>query len=190
MTPIRIDGSDVEPVSLSEMRAYLRLDPDDTSEDALVLRLVTAARQAIELAVRRVLVPGRFRIVLSAWPACGLLPVPLSPLGAVLSAGTVGADGAVEAFDLSLIRIGPDPWEAPCLLVGSGVPLLLRRNALIEVGAGCGGDGPLIPAPLVQAIFGCVADWFENRGDGEPAGPRPLPPAVSALVAPHRLLRL
>ena len=190
MTPIRIDGSDVEPVSLSEMRGILRLDPDDAGEDALVETLVTAARAAVEVETRRVLVPGRFRLMLTAWPADGILPVPLSPLVAVESAETVDADGIAEAFDPALLRLGPDPWEAPCLLVEPGVPLLLRKAALIEVSAGCGGDGPPVPAPLAQAIRMCVADWFEHRGDAEPGGPRALPPIVAGLIAPHRLMRL
>lgn len=187
MTPIRIDGPAVEPITLSELRGYLRLDPDDASEDALVARLVTAAREAVESAARRILAPGRFRLMLTAWPADGVLPVPLSPLVAVEQAGLVDAQGAVEAIDTALLRVGPDPWEAPCLLVEPGVPLLLRKAALIEVSAGCGGDGPPLPAPLAQAIRMSVADWFENRGDGEP---RTLPAAVADLVTPHRLMRI
>ena len=37
MTPIRVAGPTVEPVSLAEMRAYLRLDSDDGgAEDGLI----------------------------------------------------------------------------------------------------------------------------------------------------------
>lgn len=190
MTPIRIDGPGVEPVSLSEMRGYLRLDPDDTSEDALVQNLVTAARAAVEVETRRVLVPGRFRLMLTAWPADGVLPVPLSPLGSVEHAGLVDAQGVVEEIDLSLFRVGPDPWEAPCLIIEPSVPLLLRKAALIEVSAGCGGGGPPVPAPLAQAIRMSVAEWFEHRGDAVPGAPRVLPPTVPGLIGPHRLMRL
>ena len=190
MTPIRIDGPGVEPVSLSEMRGTLRLDPDDTAEDALVQKLVTAARAAVEIETRRVLVPGRFRLMLTAWPADGVLPVPLSPLGAPEQAGLVDAQGAVEEIDLALFRVGPDPWEAPCLLIEPGVPLLLRKAALIEVSAGCGEAGPPAPAPLVQAIRMCVAQWFEHRGDDPPGEQRTLPAAALELIGPHRLMRL
>ncbi len=40
MVPIAIDGPAVEPVSIAEMRAYLRLD--DGAEDELVAALVKA----------------------------------------------------------------------------------------------------------------------------------------------------
>lgn len=190
MTPIRIDGPAVEPITLAAMRAYLRLDPDDTSEDALVQSLVTAARAAIEVETRRVLVPGRFRLMLTAWPADGVLPVPLSPLRTVEQVGLVDAQGVVEPVDLAPFRIGPDPWEAPCLLIAPGAPLLLRKAALIEVTSGCGGDGPSVPAPLLHAIRMSVADWFEHRGDDEPDTRRALPAAVESLIGPHRLMRL
>lgn len=190
MTPIRVEDLGVEPVSLAEMHGYLRLDPDDTGEDVLVAGLVTAARAGIEAATRRLLRPGRFRLMLTGWPADGVLPLPLSPLVALARAGLVGADGPVQDLDPALIRVGPDPWEAPCLLIAGDAPPLLRRAALIEVVAGCGGDGPPVPAPLAQAVRMSVADWFENRGDAAPGGVLAPPPAVAGLIAPYRLMRL
>ena len=187
MIPIRVDGSGVEPVTLGEMRAYLRLDPDDASEDALVLRLAAAARAAVEIETRRVLTPGRFRLMLTAWPGSGVLPVPLSPLVAVLHAGLVDARGEVSELPDGLVRPGPDPWEAPCLLIGPDAPSLTDRAALIEVAAGCGGDGPPVPEPLAQAVRLTAAAWFENRGDAPALA---LPPQAAALVAPHRRMRL
>ncbi|TXN19123.1 hypothetical protein [Methylobacterium sp. WL9] len=190
MTPIRVAELGVEPVGLPEMRGYLRLDPDDHGEDALIEGLVAAARAGVEAATRRLVRPARFRLMLTAWPAGGVLPLPLSPLVAVTRAGIVGADGLVDEIDTALLRPGPDPWEAPCLLVDPAVPLLMRKAALIEVTAGSGGDGPPVPAPLAQAIRMIVADWFENRGDGAPTGTLVMPPAVAGLLAQHRLMRL
>ncbi|GEO98325.1 head-tail connector protein [Methylobacterium haplocladii] len=190
MTPIRVADLGVEPVSLSEMRGYLRLDGDEHGEDALIEGLVAAARASVEAATRRFVRPARFRLMLTAWPSDGVVPLPLSPLVAVTRVGLVGADGIVAEIDTALLRPGPDPWEAPCLLVDPGVPLLMRKAALIEVTTGCGGDGPPVPAPLAQAIRMIVADWFENRGDGVPAGLLASPPAVAGLLAPHRLMRL
>lgn len=187
MTPIRVEDLGVEPVSLAEMRSFLRLDGDDDAEDGMIGTLITAARARIETTTRRLVRPARFRLMLTAWPASRVLPVPLSPLVAVTHVGLVGPDAAVEDIDTSLLRIGPDPWEAPCLLVDPAVPPLDRKAALIELTAGSGGDGPPVPAPLAQAIRMTVADWFENRGDGGAAQP---PSAAGDLVVQHRLLRL
>lgn len=191
MTPIRVEDTGVEPVGLSEMRAYLRLSTDETAEDALIGRLIPAARAAIETASRRLMRPARFRVVLEEWPRLGLLPVPVSPLVAILRASLVGTDGAVAEIEPGPVRIGPDPWDAPCLLFGPDLPPLRNRSALIEVGAGCGDDGPPVPEPLVQALRLTVTAWFENRGDGNgAAAPRALPPEAADLAAACRRMRL
>ncbi|GJD75126.1 head-tail connector protein [Methylobacterium goesingense] len=189
MNPIRVEAAIVEPVSLAEMRGFLRLDPDDGgAEDALVERLIAAARAQVEAAARRILVPGRYRLMLTAWPADGRMPLPLSPLVAVARAGLVDAAGTVTDLAPGLVRLGPDPVEAPGLVIDPAVPALDRRAALIEVDAGYGGAGPPLPPPLAQAIRLLVAHAFEHRGDG--AGDGSPPPDVADLVAPLRRLRL
>ena len=187
MTPIRLDETIVEPVTLAEMRSDLRLDPDDGgAEDALVATLIASARATVEAASRRILVPGRYRIVLTAWPADGRVPLSLSPLVSLAQAGTVDGAGAVTPLAPGLVRLGDDPIEVPGLVVSPSVPALAGRAALIEVVAGHGGGGPALPAPLVQAIRLLVAHGFEQRGDT----PDPLPPTVAALIAPWRRMRL
>lgn len=191
MIPIRVEETGVEPVSVAEMRGHLRLSSDETAEDALIARLIPAARAAVEAAARRLLRPARFRVVLAAWPRLGLLPLPLSPLVAVLRAGRVDKSGTLTAIETGPIRIGPDPWEAPCLLFGPDLPPLGAASAVVEVSAGCGGEGSPVPEPLVQALRLTVADWFENRGDaGREGAPRPLPPEAAGLAAACRRMRL
>ncbi|KQP29441.1 MULTISPECIES: head-tail connector protein [unclassified Methylobacterium] len=187
MTPIRVAGATVEPVSLGEMRAHLRLDSDEGgAEDALLAALVASARASVEAATRRILAPGRYRIMLTAWPASGFVPLPLSPLVAVERAGLVDAEGTVTDLAPGLVRPGPDPVEAPGLVVSPEAPSLHARAALVEVSAGYGGDGPPAPPMLLQAIRLLAAHGFEHRGDTG-AGP---PPSVAALVAPLRRLSL
>lgn len=191
MTPIRVADLGVEPVSLAEMRSYLRLGSDETAEDALVLSLIAGARAAVEAASRRLLRPARFRVFLVSWPADGRLPLSLSPLVAVERVGLIAADGAVTDIAATSVRLGPDPWDVPGLLFGRDLPPLEGRSVLVEVIAGCGGSGPAVPEPLLQALRLTAADGFENRGDGaggEP--PRTLPPAAAGLAASCRRMRL
>ncbi|MCJ2081379.1 hypothetical protein [Methylobacterium sp. J-090] len=186
MTPIRVAGPTVEPVSVAEMRAYLRLDSDEGgAEDALIGALLAAARAGIEAATRRLLAPGRYRIMLTAWPADGIVPLPLSPLSAVERAGLVDARGAVADLPPGVVRLGPDPFESPALRIDPGAPPLDARAALVEVSAGYGGDALPVPPGLAQAIRLLAAHGFEHRGDT--AAP---PPSVAALVESLRRLRL
>lgn len=187
MTPIRVAGATVEPVSVAEMRASLRLDSDeDGAEDGLIATLLTAARAQVEATTRRLLTPGRYRITLTAWPPDGVLAVPLSPLVAVERASLVDAQGTVTDLPLGLVRLGPDPEDAPSLVIAAEAPALLARAALIEVSAGYGGDGPPVPSALAQAIRLLAAHGFEHRGDTAAAPP----PSVAALTEPLRRLRL
>ncbi|MGU3536717.1 head-tail connector protein [Methylobacterium sp. A54F] len=187
MTPIRVDGATVEPVSLAEMRAYLRLDPDDGgAEDALIGSLIAAARARLEAETRRILAPGTFRLWLPERPRDGRLALPLSPLVAVARAGALAADGTLAAFPPGLVAAGPDPLEAPALHLDA-VARAGPGGLAIELRAGFGGDGPPLPPPLALAVRRLAAAWFEHRGDE--AGPV-LPPDIAALASPYRWLRL
>ncbi|MDP4004825.1 hypothetical protein [Methylobacterium sp. NEAU K] len=187
MIPIRADGPAVEPVSVADLRGYLRLDSDhDGTEDGLLQALITAVRASLEIEARRVLVPGRYRIALAAWPPDGHLPLPLSPLVAVVRAGFAEAAGGVTELAAGLLRLGPDPVEAPGLRVDPAVPDPAGRTILIEVAAGFGGDGPPLPAPLRLAILRLAAARYEHRGDEADAAGTD----AADLAAPFRRMRL
>lgn len=184
MIPLRIDAAAVEPVSVADLRAYLRLDSDDGgAEDDLLGALITAVRASLELETRRILVPGRYRIALPAWPPDGRVPLPLSPLAELACAGFAVAGGDIALLADGLVRLGPDPVEDPCLRVDPAVPDPAGRTILIEVAAGYGGDGPPLPAPLRLAILRLAAARYEHRGD-EPEA------EAADLAAPFRRMRL
>ena len=48
MIPILVDGPAVEPITLAEMKAYLRVDDDDPAQDSVIAGLVKAARLTVE----------------------------------------------------------------------------------------------------------------------------------------------
>lgn len=187
MIPIRAETTPVEPVSVADLRLYLRLDPDDGGvEDGLLASLVSAARASLEIEVRRVLVPGRYRIFLAEWPLEGWLPLPLSPLVGLVRAGLTAADGTVTDLPGGMVSIGPDPIEAPGLQIAGDLPDLGGRRILIEVTAGYGGDGPAIPEDLRLAVLRLAAAGYEHRGDEAGMTQGDLP----RLAAPRRRLRL
>ena len=95
MIPIFIDGPAVEPITLAEMKAYLRAD-DDPAQDDLIAGLVKAARLTIEAASRRILIAQRWRVVLDRWPPGGTILLPLSPVIAIDSIRVTDAAGVAS----------------------------------------------------------------------------------------------
>lgn len=186
MIPIFVDGPAVEPITLSEMKAYLRLD--DETEDDLIEGLIRAARLMVETTSRRVLIEQRWRVVLDRWPEGGQVPLPVAPLLAIDGIKVLDASGAATAIDASAIDadLVSDP---PCLAVSDAPEPGKPRNGIeIELRAGFGSTPDAVPATLKLAIRILVAHWFENRGDV--VGAQILPPEAMTLVAPFQRARL
>ncbi|HEX8662978.1 MAG TPA: head-tail connector protein [Beijerinckiaceae bacterium] len=187
MTPLLIAGPAVEPVTLAEMRAYLRLD--DNAEDDLVTALVKAARLLVEAASGRQLVEQTWRLVLDRWPCGRIVRLPLSPLIRVERLRVFDVAGAPTDLAAGLFRAeaASDP---PRVVVEAAAtePGLAAEGIHLDVVVGFGPAAADVPAPLAQAVRLLVARWFENRGDA-PADTA-LPPDVAALVAPYRRARL
>lgn len=57
-----------EPVMLSDARAHLRIDDDDTSQDSLIQTLIQAAREYIERILGRALVTQTWKFTLDRFP--------------------------------------------------------------------------------------------------------------------------
>jgi uncharacterized phiE125 gp8 family phage protein len=187
MTPILVDGPAVEPVGLSEMRAYLRLD--DAAEDDLVAGLVKAARLFVEASSRRLLTASRWRILLDGWPSGRIVHLPLSPLIGVERIAVTNGTG--EAVDLPGSAFAADrASDPPRILIGAEAPDpgVGRAGIAIELVAGYGTTADAVPEPLRLAVKMLVARWFEHRGDI--AGEQTLPPEALALLAPFRRARL
>ncbi len=66
MTATLLTGPALEPVSLADVKAHLRVDHDD--DDALLTAAIVAARVHVESATRRVLIEQEWRIYLDRWP--------------------------------------------------------------------------------------------------------------------------
>src|SRR5215212_7111267 len=185
MIPLLIAGPAVEPVTVAEMRAYLRLDDD--AEDDLVAALIKAARLVVEAAAGRQLVEQSWRLTLDRW-ACGrAVLLPLSPLIRIDRIRVYDRLGAPQDLAAALYRAerASDP---PPILVESAAPELAAQGIEIDIVVGFGPAAGDVPPPLAQSVRMLVARWFENRGDA-PAD-LTLSAEIAALVAPYRRMRL
>lgn len=179
----------LEPASLEEAKLYLRIDQDD--EDDLVRTFLVAARLLVEAASGRMLIEQSWRIVLDAWPASGVLRLPVSPVHEVLAIRVFDGDGAATTLPNATLALetGADP---PALWVERAPLLPGRPRSGIEIDLRCG-FGPAasdVPAGLRQAILRLAARWHEERGDASSGPHAGLPADIMALIAPHRQVRL
>jgi uncharacterized phiE125 gp8 family phage protein len=188
MNSILIDGPAVEPVTLPEMKAYLRLDDDDEAQDDLIAGLVKAARLTVEAAARRVLIEQRWRVMLDRWPEDAAVILPLSPVIAIDGIKIYDAEGAAteipaDAIDSDLLSDPPRVAVSQALEPGR-----VHNGIAIDLRAGYGATPDAVPATLRLAIKILVAHWFENRGDIP--GEQILPPEALTLLAPFQRARL
>ncbi|KLK92717.1 hypothetical protein AA309_13715 [Microvirga vignae] len=186
MIPIFVDGPAVEPVTLLEMKAYLRVDGE--AEDDLISGLIRAARLMVESASRRILIEQRWRLVMDRWPQDGKVLLPISPLLTVDGIKVIDAAGIATEVPAGSIEADPAS-DPPCILITNApVPGRLRNGIEIALRAGYGASPDAVPTTLKLAIRILVAHWYENQGDV--VGEQILPPEAIALVAPFQRARL
>lgn len=100
--PILITAPTVEPVTLAEARAHLRIDDDNTSFDTEIEEMVKAARQAAEHEMGRKVMRQTWDFVVDAFP-CSLesirLPADLVKPHSIVHIKYVDTSGVVQELD-------------------------------------------------------------------------------------------
>jgi uncharacterized phiE125 gp8 family phage protein len=171
----------VEPVSVAEAKAHLKLDTAD--DDALIATLITAARARAEWHTGRAFLTQSWRLCLDAWPSDDAVEVPLPPLVSVQEVAVTSADGVRTVFDPAAYRV--DTASEPGRVIFNGRPLSLRSRDCLEI-AFTAGYGITAPVPVCEAVLEIVADLYSHRGDED--GPVGL--SGQALLAPYRVSKL
>jgi hypothetical protein len=175
------------PLSLNEAKLYLRLDDDDTLDDALVANLTRAAMEACERFTGRALISQTWDLFLDRWPGMAETPLaeglavgadlparvkavalPRPPLQGVLHVKTY--DEADTATPWPAANYFVDTASVPGRLVartGHALPLPGRAANGIEIRFSAGyGDAPgAVPEALRQGLRLLVAHLYEHRGD-------------------------
>jgi uncharacterized phiE125 gp8 family phage protein len=187
MTAALIAGPALEPVTLEEAKAHLRLDGED--DDAWLAEAIASARRHVESATRRVLIEQEWRLWLDAWPEGGVLRVPVVPLIAIDAVIVYDADGEPQVIDPETYVV--DKTSAPARLKFETPPApgQALNGIEIDLTAGYGDEAGDVPSPLRHAIRMLVAHWYEYRGLGG-AAEATTPAGFDALVAPYRVLGL
>jgi hypothetical protein len=198
-----------EPVGLSEMKVYLRIDCN--SEDALIEALIKAARQKCENYTERSFITQVWVKTIDCYPrdakkapwwdgvktgavgnlvpAKSCIELPRGPLQTVVQFKTYDTGDTGTVFGASNYFVDTQSMTGRvCLNNGSTWPTDLRAHNAIEIEYNAGyGDTPgHVPAPIIEAIKMLVAMMYEDRGcaDGE------MPSTVACLLEAYQVIRL
>ena len=185
-------GPSVEPVSLAEAKAHLRVDGSD--EDTLIASLITSARVHIETTLGQALNTQSWSLFLDRWPAVATVSLLRAPVISVDAVKTYDADDVATDFAPEnyfadtvsdpprLLLRGATPWPQPGR-IGNGIEIAFT--------AGYGAAAFDVPEPFRQAILMLVAHWFENREMVALSGqPTKVPATVMSLITPYRRVSL
>ena len=185
----RTVGPAVEPVTLAEAKANLRISHD--SEDALISGLIRAAREDVERITGMALIDQTWRLTLDAWPPSRTVRIRRHPVRQIIAVTAYGSEG--EAWAVDPARYQLDAETRPARLHLERPPERLRAINGIEIDfrAGFGEAGPDVPDLLKRAILMLVAHWYEFRAHVPPsAQPVSFPPGYEELIDGYRLRRL
>ncbi len=185
MAALLLTGPTVEPWTLAELKAFLRVEHD--ADDAVIASLLAAARSQVEALTRRALLLQSWRLSYDAWPRDGRIRLRLGPLRALTAAQVIDSSGAAQPIALDCFVV--DVAEGVIAAVGS-LPQPGRRVAgiALDVELGFGAAPSDVPELLRHAVRTLAAHWYDNRGlvaIGNSVAM--LPGSVAAMLASFRV---
>jgi uncharacterized phiE125 gp8 family phage protein len=192
MATTLLSGPTVEPVSLAEAKAHLRVDTD--AEDTLIQSLIMASRLHIEAALDLALITQTWRHQLDRWPRARSLNLPLRPVQSLSAVRVFDTDDESETLESNAFILDGTSNAARLILSGSAilpVPTRAANGIEIDFVAGYGDEPSDVPQPIRQALLLLTAHWYENREPVEiGAAATIIPGTVSDLLSPYRRRRL
>ena len=151
-----------EPVTLAEVKLFLRLLPDDTSEDDFISGLITAAREYCENFTGRALATQTIMMYLDSVP--GTKEVPMPPLQSVDKIEVIDADKTAHELTAGTDYLIDDGEVSSIIFMASAQEAAALLYPVNPVQITCTvGYSTDIPVGIKQAIMLLVAHWYENR---------------------------
>lgn len=181
----------IEPVTLNEAKAHLRVDHNN--EDALVTSLIKAAREYAEMFTNRALISQVWEMTLDYFPACNVIELPKPPLQSVSSITYVDTNGDTQTWNSSNYqsdnttvfgRITPAygvEWPSTQSVVNA---------VTIRFLAGYGDDVTEVPQSIRQGILMVISDLYDGRQSsvlGVSVSPAPM--TAKLLLSSERAVR-
>lgn len=192
MTSYLLAGPAVEPITLAEAKAFVRVD--DTIEDDFLTTLIAAARLHVEGTTGRALISQTWRVGLDDWPESREVTLPVGPLVSLTSINVYDDAGTPTALALAQFQPETDVAPAKIFLPAtiSGMPVMRERRAIeIDYVAGYGTDLEDVPTDLRQAVLTLIGYWFEHRDAVVIAGSGAVVPnGFDRMISAYRTLKI
>ncbi len=161
----------VEPVTLAEAKAHLRVDASD--DDAYIQNLVSSAREWVEQYLDRTLIHTQWVMRFDRFPDSGIEPVEL-PRPPMVMSGTATAvtvtftqeAGPTSTYSTAEYRVDRNATPGAILPIygSTWTPHRQDDNAIsVTWWAGYGASGSSVPAAIRHAILMLVGHWYEFR---------------------------
>lgn len=148
-----------EPVTLAEAKLHLRVDTDD--DDAMITRLISAARAACEHELGRSVSPQTLLLTLDAFPS-GAILLPRGPIISVDSVGYVDLEGVLQTIagaNYALDDTQVDAWLLPAYDYEWPDSREQANAVRVQYQAGM----QEIPEEVQQWILLCIGTLYANR---------------------------
>lgn len=158
-------GPALEPVTLAEAKAHLRVDHNE--EDSLIAGLITAARRKAEQETGRCLTAQTIKAYWDAWPASNTLELPLYPVYSVTSVKYLDETGTLQTWASANYTV--DSIGMSCRIVlnpDADAPQAGKYPNAIQVEYVAGDStAATVPQEIKQAILLGVGLLYEYRVD-------------------------
>lgn len=172
----------IEPITLAEAKAHLRVD--GTDDDAYITALITAARERIEDYLDRALIQQTLVYTRDRWPQGNEIALPGGKVLSVVSITYKDTAGIEHPFTGYLADTESVPGRI-VLAYGASWPgdaLHPLNPVRIEYTAGYGSAAANVPQKIKQAILLLIGHLYEHREEITADKLERLPFGVTALV--------
>lgn len=202
-----------EPVSLMEMKRYLRID--DNSDDIVLSDQIMEARRFIEDQIGLSFISQSWRLALDQWPAGGeawwdgvremsitelyrsnvlqSVTLPRWPLVSITSITTYNEASNATAITVANV-FDVDVYRTPgriTLKRGQTWPVALRSNNAIEIVYVAGyANAAAVPMTMKRAVRQLAAFMYNHRGDDCDASQAFADSGAASLVDQFKVMRV
>jgi len=177
----------VEPITLTEAKLHLKID-SDTTDDALVTALITAARERAEKYTGRAFIEQSWEYKLDAFD--GDIEIPVAPLISITSITYTDTANATQTLSSSVydLDIYTFPGKVFLKYDQSWPSTLTIPNAVcVTFKSGYGSAAANVPGPIKAAILLIIGHLYANR-ENVVVGrtPAELPQGAEYLLNPYK----